>query len=123
MNRSSVSIHGPNSRSAAAGGLIASLLASSCCLGPLLLVSIGVSGAWIGRLAALEAYKSFFVLLALVLLATGFWQVYIRPKRGFMVGEVCVPFLTDKMVKLALWVATILILLATSIDYWAPVFY
>ncbi|NOR19861.1 MAG: mercury transporter MerT [Xanthomonadales bacterium] len=123
MNRFSVSNHGPNSRATAAGGLIASLLASSCCLGPLLLVSIGVSGAWIGNLAALEAYKSFFVLIGIVLLASGFWQVYIRPKRVFPDGEVCVPVLTDYMVKLALWIATILILLAISIGYWAPVFY
>jgi mercuric ion transport protein len=35
------------------GGL-AAILASTCCLGPLLLVMLGFSGAWIGNLTALE---------------------------------------------------------------------
>jgi len=34
----------------AAGG-IAAILASTCCLGPLVLVLLGFSGAWIGNLA------------------------------------------------------------------------
>jgi len=32
-------------RLAAAGGLIGAILASSCCIAPLLLVTLGVSGA------------------------------------------------------------------------------
>ena len=32
----------------AAGG-IAALLASACCLGPLVLITLGISGAWIGN--------------------------------------------------------------------------
>jgi len=36
-----------------AGGL-AALLASVCCIGPLLLIMLGVNGAWIGNLTALE---------------------------------------------------------------------
>jgi mercuric ion transport protein len=43
----------PKSRFAAAGSLVAAVLASSCCIGPLLLVTLGVSGAWIGNLTAL----------------------------------------------------------------------
>ena len=39
-----------------AGG-IAAVLASACCLGPLVLIALGVSGPWIGNLAALEPYR------------------------------------------------------------------
>ncbi|MBI4487071.1 MAG: hypothetical protein HY655_13765, partial [Acidobacteria bacterium] len=35
------------------GGL-AAILASTCCLGPLVLLMLGFSGAWIGNLTALE---------------------------------------------------------------------
>jgi mercuric ion transport protein len=35
------------------GGL-AAILASTCCLGPLVLVALGFSGAWIGNLTVLE---------------------------------------------------------------------
>ncbi|WP_222873573.1 mercuric transporter MerT family protein [Hankyongella ginsenosidimutans] len=53
----------------ATGGLIGAVLASSCCVVPLVLVTLGVSGAWIGSLTALEPYKLFFVLVTLALLA------------------------------------------------------
>ena len=35
----------------------AAILASACCLGPLLLVLFGVMGAWIGNLTRLEPYR------------------------------------------------------------------
>ena len=64
---------------AAAGGVVGSLLASSCCIGPLLLIMLGASGAWIGSLSALKAYQPVFVTLTVGFLAFGFWQVYGRP--------------------------------------------
>ena len=48
-----------------AGGL-AAFLASTCCLGPLVLVALGFSGAWVGNLTALEPYRPFFIGAALV---------------------------------------------------------
>jgi len=36
-----------------AGGIIGALVASSCCIVPLVLFSLGVGGAWIGNLTAL----------------------------------------------------------------------
>src|SRR3546814_4530197 len=48
-----------------AGGITA-LLASTCCLGPLVLVALGFSGAWIGNLTALEPYRPFFIGAALI---------------------------------------------------------
>jgi mercuric ion transport protein len=44
----------PNGRGALATGGLAAILASTCCLGPLVLVALGVSGAWIGNLTLLE---------------------------------------------------------------------
>jgi mercuric ion transport protein len=45
------------------GGL-AAILASTCCLGPLVLLMLGVSGAWIGNLTALEPYRPLFIVAA-----------------------------------------------------------
>ena len=42
------------------GGL-AAVLASSCCLGPLVLVLLDVSGAWISNLTRLEPDRPFFL--------------------------------------------------------------
>jgi MerT mercuric transport protein len=51
----------------AAGG-VAAILASTCCLGPLVLVALGFSGAWIGNLTTLEPYRPIFLGSALVAL-------------------------------------------------------
>jgi len=47
-------------RIAATGSVIGAILASSCCIVPLVLVTLGASGAWIGNLTVLESYKSLF---------------------------------------------------------------
>jgi len=58
----------PNGRAALVTGSFAAILASTCCLGPLVLVALGFSGAWIGNLTALEPYRPIFIGAALVAL-------------------------------------------------------
>ncbi|VEB92764.1 putative mercuric transport protein [Citrobacter koseri] len=43
-----------NGRGALFAGGLAAILASACCLGPLVLIALGFSGAWIGNLTVLE---------------------------------------------------------------------
>jgi mercuric ion transport protein len=107
----------------AAGGLIAAVLASSCCIVPLLLVMLGVSGAWIGSLRALEAYQPIFVAITLGFLTFGFWQVYFKTKPDCTDDASCSRPLPNVLVKTVLWVATVLVVLTLTIDYWAPLFY
>src|SRR5215470_9935403 len=45
-----------------AGGLAGALVASSCCMLPLVLFSLGVSGAWISHLTQLAPYQHCFVV-------------------------------------------------------------
>ena len=49
----------------AAGGVLGAVLASACCIGPLVLLTLGISGAWIANLTALEPYKELFAVIAL----------------------------------------------------------
>ena len=50
------------SRAALAGGALAAIVASVCCLGPPPpLIRIGVSGAWISNLSVLEPYRPVFI--------------------------------------------------------------
>jgi mercuric ion binding protein len=51
----------------AAGALIGAGLASACCVVPLLLVMLGISGAWIANLTALEPYKPYVAGVTLAL--------------------------------------------------------
>jgi len=107
----------------AAGGALGALLASSCCILPLILISLGVSGAWIGSLTALEAYKPIFIGVAAVFIAAGFWRVYFRKPEPCEDGAMCAQPDSARLTKAALWTSTILVLLAATIDFWAPLFY
>ncbi len=107
----------------AAGGVLGALLASSCCIVPLALISLGVSGAWIGSLTALEPYKPIFIGVAIIFLAGGFWQIYFKKPEPCEDGTICARPETSRMTKAALWFATVLVLLAITIDLWAPLFY
>lgn len=96
----------------ATGGMVGALLASTCCIIPLLLFSLGISGAWIGQLTALEPYKPFFIAITAGFLGYGYWLVYQKPKTACAEGEVCARPLPKTLVKASLWFATILVILA-----------
>ncbi|MGJ8586245.1 MAG: mercuric transporter MerT family protein [Marinosulfonomonas sp.] len=115
--------HDPESRKArmiAAGGILGALAASTCCIVPLILFSLGVSGAWIGNLTALEPYKPIFIAITLGFLGYGYWMVYRKPK-ACADGETCARPLPNRLVKSALWASTILIVIALFWNWIAPV--
>lgn len=57
----------------------AALLASGCCVAPLALALLGVSGAWIGQLRVLEPWSPWLLGGALGALGLAAWQIYRRP--------------------------------------------
>lgn len=113
----------PDGRMAAIGGVVGAILASSCCIGPLVLVSLGISGAWIGNLSVLEPYKFYFAAIAAAFLGLGFWQAYRKPKLVCEEGSYCANPASSRITKAALWAAAALVLAALTIDWWAPFFY
>lgn len=109
------------SKFAAIGGVLGAVAASTCCILPLVLVTLGASGAWVGNLTALKAYQPIFVTVTLAFLGVGFWQVY--GKRSTCEDGSCNAALPSAVVKTALWIATGLVLLAMTVNIWAPWFY
>jgi len=107
----------------ATAGVLGAILASSCCIVPLLLVTLGISGAWIGRLTQLEPYQPYFVVITLGFLVTGYWHVYFKPRKVCEAGSYCARPGSDRLVKIALWASTVLVLATLTIDLWAPLFY
>ncbi len=104
-----------------AGGL-AALLASTCCLGPLLLVTLGVSGAWIGNLTALEPYRPIFVGAALVALVFAGRRIF-RPAPACEPGEVCAIPQVRTAYKIIFWVVAVLVAAALAFPYVLALFY
>lgn len=114
---------GPRQSWLAAGGVAGAILASSCCILPLALVTLGVSGAWIGNFTALEPYKPVFIAVAAIFIGMGFWQVYLRPRAKCEDGSYCARPQSALITQSALWLAAALVILAATINWWAPLFY
>lgn len=104
----------------AAGGLIGALAASSCCILPLVLFGLGVSGAWIGNFTRLAPYQPIFIAATLVCLGAGAWLVHRASTRACAEGNACARPLSNRLVKAALVVAAILVAAALGIDLFAP---
>jgi mercuric ion transport protein len=104
----------------AAGGLLGALAASSCCIVPLVLFGLGVSGAWIGNLTRLAPYQPYFLAATAACLGYGYWLVYRSGKRACADGEMCARPLPNRVVKTGLVLATILVLGALAFDFLAP---
>ena len=106
----------------AAGGLLGALAASSCCILPLVLFSLGVSGAWIGNFTQLAAFQPYFITATLGFLGYGYWLVYRSSTRACTDGETCARRLSSRIVKTSLILATILVVAALGLDFIAPFF-
>ena len=105
------------------GGVLAALVAASCCVLPFALFVAGVSGAWIANLTALKPSQPIFVGLALACLGGGFYAVYRRPKAVECVeGSYCANLTSDRIAKIGLLVASVLIVVALGFPHVARLF-
>ena len=104
------------------GGILGAVAAWSCCIVPLILFSVGVSGVWIGNLTALAPYQPIFIGVAVVSLGTGFYLVYRKPKAADCEpGTFCASPKSDRLTKSALWLSSVLVALAVAFNYLAPI--
>lgn len=101
---------------AAGGSVLGALAMSSCCVVPLLLFSLGVGGAWIGRLTALAPYQPYFFAVTAFNLAYGYWLVYRARRRSCDPGTACARPSTNRVMLSALVTATLLVAAALAVD-------
>lgn len=111
----------PASGALLAGGITA-VLASACCVGPLVLVSLGFGGAWLGNLAALEPYRPIFLGVALIAMFFAWRRIY-RPSTACAPGDVCAAPQVKTTYKVLFWIVASLVILALTFPYLAPLFY
>jgi mercuric ion transport protein len=104
----------------AVGGLLGALAASSCCVLPLVLFSLGVSGAWIGAFTQLAPYQPYFFAVTIACLGYGYWLVYRSSRVACAEGGPCARPLSNWVVRLGLIVATVLVVGAIGFDFLAP---
>jgi len=104
------------------GGILAAFGAASCCVLPFALFALGISGAWIGNLTALEPYQPVFAALAAGAIGYGFYLVYRKPKAACADGSYCASPRSTRVAKTGLWAATVLVIVALAFPRLAPLF-
>ena len=104
----------------AAGGVLGAIGASSCCIIPFVVFSMGLGGAWLGNLIALAPYQPYFIGFAIACLGTGFYFVYRKPKVAC--DDVCEQPGSRVVTKITLWSAAVLLTAAIAYPYIAPWF-
>jgi len=102
--------------------MLAAILASTCCLGPLVLVTLGISGPWIGNLARLEPYRPIFIGAALVALLFAHRRIF-QPAQACNAEEICALPPTRRIYRILFWIVVALALVAVVFPYVLPFFY
>jgi len=103
-------------------GALAAIGASVCCVGPLVLLALGIGGTWVGSLTAMEPFRPLFIGLTLVFLGLAFRKLYLVP-RVCAPGTPCADPRTLKRQRITFWVVTAILLVLLAVPWFAPLFY
>lgn len=108
------------------GSLIAGALtaigASVCCVGPLVLLALGIGGTWVGSLTAMEPYRPIFIGLTLLFLGLAFRKLYLVPQ-GCAPEMPCADPRKTRRQRLIFWIVVVLLLSLLAVPRLAPLFY
>lgn len=107
-----------------AGGFLAGIAASLCCAGPLVLLSLGIGGAWVSNLTALEPYRPLFIVIAIFALLIAYFQLY-QPVAESCCDEdkVCTELSTQRLYKRLFWGVVAVVLAAIASPYLISLIY
>lgn len=100
---------------------LAAIAASVCCVGPLLLLSLGIGGAWMSVLTSMESVRPPFILLTLVLVGLGYRKLYVLPD-SCEAGTVCALPEEKHKQRIIFWIGSALALLLLAFPWYAPIF-
>lgn len=103
------------------GTVLAAIAASVCCVGPLLLLSLGIGGAWMSALTSMESVRPFFILLTLVFIGLGYRKLYLIPK-SCEEGKACALPEDKHKQRMIFWIGTTLVLMLLAFPWYAPIF-
>lgn len=101
--------------------VIAGITASVCCIGPLLLLMLGISGSWIGNLTAMEPYRPIFIGITLLFLGLAFRKLYLVPQ-SCAVDTPCAQPANLRKQRIIFWLVTVVVTAMIAFPWYAPLF-
>lgn len=106
------------------GGAVAAIAASVCCLGPLVMVSLGIGGAWISNLTLLEPFRPVFVAVALLCMGLAYRKIYRPgPAETCAPGTACSLPQANMGYRLLFWGISALVIVALAYPYLVTLLY
>ena len=113
---------GLNAKGSLFAGVVAGIGASVCCVGPLVLLALGVSGAWIGNLTALEPYRPFGIALTILFLGLAFRKLYLVPQACAPNASCADPRVLARQ-RIIFWLVAVLLLCLLMVPWVLPIIY
>jgi len=104
------------------GGALAAIGASLCCVGPLVLVSLGIGGAWMSSLTTFEPVRPVFILATLALFGAAYWKLYRAPE-VCKPDEACADPRVRSRQRTLFWVMLIVVVPLLTFPWYASLFY
>lgn len=101
---------------------LAAIGASLCCVGPLVLLALGIGGTWISYLTALEPYSPIFSAITLIFLFMAFRKLYLVP-RQCTPGDSCALPNTLRNQRIIFWLVTIILIALITFPYYGLMFF
>lgn len=111
-----------NSKQAMIAGVFAAIGASLCCVAPLLLLSLGLGGAWVSSLTLFQPVRPLFVILTLLFVGLAFRSLYLIPK-ACAAGEPCSDDTALSRQRFIFWLVAVPLLGLLAFPWFAPWFY
>lgn len=105
------------------GGILTAFAASLCCIGPLVLVMLGMGGAWVSSLSVMEPFRPYLLGIAIIFLFLAWKKIYRTEAEACTPGSLCAKPNTNTVYKIMFWIMAVLIVIALGSPYIAPFFY
>lgn len=100
----------------AIGGVSAAAVSALCCAGPLLAVTMGISGA--GLSAMFEPLRPYFLSGTAGFLGLGFFLLHQEEQKACEPDKICADPTVRRRMKIMLWVATGIAILFATYPRW-----
>jgi mercuric ion transport protein len=100
-----------------AGSVLGGILASACCLVPVVFALLGLSGAALAH--SLEPLRLYLLTATYGLLAGGFYLTYRAEPQACPPGESCAAPGGNRLGRVMLWLVAIVVLLATTFPWYS----
>ena len=102
------------------GGIVAGIAASLCCVGPLVVLMLGMGGAWVSNLTAMEPYRPVFIGLSLLALFYAYRTIFTQEDCDD--GKVCAATPVRTSYKVMFWLVVTMVMISVVSPYLIPLF-